>query len=80
MGVPTTAEPPDYRRPYHGRVLRLADLPDVIREYGVPGGEVDDDYEGTIAGRSRSSSKSKSGPTRRFDGFFNERMRRRRDP
>lgn len=33
-------------RPYHQRVFRLDELPDVIREYGVPGGEVDDDYEG----------------------------------
>lgn len=33
-------------RPYHGRVFRLADLKEVIAEYGLPAGGAEDDYEG----------------------------------
>jgi hypothetical protein len=33
-------------KPYHGRVYRMNELAEVVREHGLPTGGADDDYEG----------------------------------
>ena len=37
---------PDAPRPYHGRAFRMADLPDIVHEFGLPGDSATTDYEG----------------------------------
>ena len=36
---------PDAPRPYHGRAFRIADLPNIVREYGLPGDAAGTGYE-----------------------------------
>lgn len=37
---------PDAPRPYHGRAFRIADLPGIVQEYGLPADAAATDYEG----------------------------------
>ncbi len=46
MGEATAFGIPTDPRPYHGRVFRLAELSDVIREYGLPDGRAPERYDG----------------------------------
>jgi len=46
MGLGVRFGLPDDSRPYHGRVFLLEELPELVAEYGLPSGEVDDFYEG----------------------------------
>ena len=36
---------PDAPRPYHGRAFRIADLPNIVREFGLPGDAAGTEYE-----------------------------------
>lgn len=37
---------PQVTRPYHGRVFRMSQLLDVVRQFGLPNGDADQEYEG----------------------------------
>jgi hypothetical protein len=46
MGTVSAFGLPYEERPYHGRVFRLHELPEIVRRYGIPEGGPTSEYEG----------------------------------